>query len=152
MRKVLGPLGATMAIALVMTAGAGAAGAMHSGSKGCATKESCATGGLGAAVASTPDAAREAPTSGVHDAGDHIDFSLPRARAAAAAGVTAPSLSGVAVDPDGLEGVLLPVNDAGSVSLGKLRTPDAPGFGFDVSVQAASVRFPYFRYPPFPHL
>jgi hypothetical protein len=46
MWKVLGSLGATLAVALVIATAAVAAGAMHSGSKGCAIKESCAKGGL----------------------------------------------------------------------------------------------------------
>jgi hypothetical protein len=83
MWKVLRSLGATLAVALVIATVAVAAGALHSGSKGCAIKESCAKGGLNVAAASTSD---------------------------------------------------------------------APEFGFDVSVQAAGVRFPYVRYPPFPDL
>ena len=113
MWKVLGSLGATLAVALVIATAAVAAGAMHSGSKGCAIKESCATGGLNVAAASTPDAASEAAATEVHDAGDHLGMSL---------------------DPDGLEGVLLPLNGAGSLSLAKVRTSDAPEFGFDVSL------------------
>jgi hypothetical protein len=131
MRKILGPLGATLAVALVMAAAAVTAGAMHSGSKGCAIKESCATGGLGTAVASAPAAVASAP---------------------AASGVAGPAPGRMAIDPDGLEGIRLPLGDTGSVAPGTVHTSNAPEFGFDVSAQAASVRFPYLRYPPFPNL
>jgi hypothetical protein len=151
MRKALGSLSATLAVALVMAAAAVAAAAMHSGSKGCATKESCAASGLDAAVASSRDAG-ETTTSGAYDAGDHVDFSLPSARAMAPAAATGRAPGGMALDPDGLEGVVFPLNDTGSVVVDTVRTPDAPEFGFDVSVQAAGVRFPYLRYPPLPDL
>jgi hypothetical protein len=47
MWKLLGSPGATLAVALVMAAVPVSADETHSGSKGCATKQSCATGGLG---------------------------------------------------------------------------------------------------------
>jgi hypothetical protein len=152
MRKTLGSLGATLAVALLMAAVPVSAGATHSGSQGCATKAGCATTGLGATAASAPHTAGEATTSGMHDAGDHVDFSLSTAMAATPAGAAGAAPGGLALDPDGLEGVVLPLNDTGSATLATVRTPDASEFGFDVSAQAASVRFPYLRYPPFPHL
>jgi hypothetical protein len=194
MWKVLGSVGATLAVVLVMAAVPVSAGATHSGSQGCATKAACATSGLRAAVASAPDAAGHVTPSGVHDAGDHVDFSLPSARTvapagaaghagevglasditfdidqdwpspswnvnvqrsptqvnlmvptamvAAPAGAAGPAPGRMAVDPDGLERVTLPLNDTGSAALGTVRTPGAPEFGFDVSVQAARPFFP----------
>jgi hypothetical protein len=141
MRKILGSLAATLAVALVLAALPMLAAATHGGSQGCATKVGCATSGLRAAVASAPDAAGHPPTSGVHDAGDHPDFSLP-VTAAAPAGADVPPPSGMALDPDGLEGVVLPLNDTGSAALATVRTPDAPEFGFDVNIQAARPFFP----------
>jgi hypothetical protein len=141
MRKILGSLAATLAVALGLAALPMLAAATHSGSQGCATKVGCATSGLRAAVTSAPDAAGHLTTSGVHDAGDHLHFSLP-ATAAAPAGADVPPPNGMALDPDRLEGVVLPLNDTGSAALATVRTPDAPEFGFDVSIEAARPFFP----------
>jgi hypothetical protein len=77
MRTTLGSLGAALAIVAVMATPAAAAGAdAHSGSKGCATKLSCAGSGFGAFAVAT-DAVPGDEAKGFHDAGDHVKFGLP---------------------------------------------------------------------------
>jgi hypothetical protein len=62
--------------------------------------------------------------------------------AASPAGAAGLAPGGMAPDPDGLEGVALPLNGTSSVALGPGSTQDAPEFGFDVSVQAVRPFFP----------
>jgi hypothetical protein len=140
MRKVLGSLGAALAVALVMAALPVSAGAPTGGDD------------LAAVVSDAPEGLRakrrdlEAHEGSFYP-GDNVTFSLPTAMAATPAGAAGPALGGSGVDTDGPDSV-----DTNSVALGTVRTPDAPQFGFDVSVQTAGVRLPYVRYPAFADL
>jgi hypothetical protein len=106
MRKVLGSLGATLAVALVMAGVPVSAGGWLEGGN------------------------------------DGWNSLVPTAMAASPAGTAGLAAAGMALDPDGLEGVVLPLNDTRSAAPGTVRTPGAPEFGFDVSVQTARPFFP----------
>jgi YD repeat-containing protein len=138
MRKVLGSLAATLTVALVMAAVPVSAGATQDHD----------VGDLAAVVSDAPESLRAKrrdlvahadleALGGWYDAGDNVKFSFPTAMVATAARAAGPAPGGMAVDPDGLEGVVLPISNTGSVALGTASTQDAPEFGVDVGVEAA---------------
>jgi hypothetical protein len=155
MRTALGSLRATLVVALGALAVPGVAAAQDPAAHTDTSQRIVRSGDLAAVVSDAPENLRAKRRDleahgGWYDAGDHVKFSFPTAMAATPADAAVPALRGMAPDPDGLEGITLPLNNTGSVAPGTVRTPGAPEFGFDVSIQTAGVRFPYLRFPPLP--
>jgi hypothetical protein len=139
MRTILGSLRATLVVALGALAVPGVAAAQDPAAHTDTTQRIVRQEGLVAVPSDAPEGLRAKRRDleahqGSYDAGDHVRLSFPTAMGATPGG---PALDGIGVEADALHSV-----DTDGVALATVRTPDAPEFGFDVSVQAARPFFP----------